>query len=82
MDARDWRFPMACPNCSAVAGTPYRADTARITLTLAMRCADCRNEWEISAPPPTMFLKARPDRRKSASERSLLSASAKGSHPV
>jgi len=66
MDARDWRFPTACPICDAMAGTPYRVQTVAPTLTLALRCGDCGHEWEISAPSPSLFLKPRPDRRKSS----------------
>jgi hypothetical protein len=65
MNARDWRFPMACPKCDAVAGTPHRVETDAATLTLALCCGDCHYRWEISAPSPSVFLKAQADRRKS-----------------
>jgi hypothetical protein len=65
MKASDWRFPMACPSCEAVAGTPYRVQTETPTLTLALRCGNCRHEWDISAPSPMLFVKAKHDRRKS-----------------
>ena len=65
MNARDWRFPMLCPNCSTEGGTPYRVQTEATTLTLDLRCRDCRHEWQIAAPSPSLFLKAKHDRRKS-----------------
>jgi hypothetical protein len=69
MNARDWRFPMACPSCDAMAGTPHCARADHETLSLGLRCTTCRNEWEISAPCPALILKIKPDRRKPTKSR-------------
>ena len=63
MDARDWRFPMTCPSCAALAGRPHRVSADHKTLSLDVRCLECRHEWPISAPSPTVCLVAKPDRR-------------------
>ena len=64
MDAKDWRFPMACPVCKAAAGFPYCANTLQHELMLELRCRDCRHEWVISAPSPsTLVLRRKEDRR-------------------
>ena len=63
MDAKDWRFPMACPACKAMSGKPHRAHTNTDELVIEMRCSNCRHEWELSAPPPAVFLIRKQDRR-------------------
>jgi hypothetical protein len=55
---------MACPHCKAMSGTPRRVHTERDTLTLDLACGGCAHEWSISAVSPSLFLRARPDRRK------------------
>ena len=64
MDARDWQFPMACPVCKAISGTPRRVHTEGETLTLDLVCGGCGHEWSLSALSPSLFLRARVDRRK------------------
>ena len=63
MDAKDWRFPMACPACEAMMGKPFRADTLSDALVIELRCGTCSHEWELSAPTPAIFLKRKEDRR-------------------
>lgn len=62
MDAKDWKFPMACPACGSVAGDPYSARTSADELVIQLRCGDCRHEWTVSAPSPLIF-KRTGDRR-------------------
>ena len=64
MNARDWRFPMACPNCDALAGTPHAVRPDPETLSLDLRCNACQHEWVISAPSPPVYLLAKLDRRR------------------
>ena len=61
MDAKDWRFPMACPACKAVTALPYRTQTLEDEVLLELLCYDCLYEWVIAAPRPSMF-RAKPDR--------------------
>ena len=64
METKDWHFPMACPKCRALAGTPFRVKTADANeLSADIRCAACQHEWAISAPSPSLFLPRKPDRR-------------------
>jgi len=63
MNARDWRLPMACPRCEAMAGTPRSARADHQTISLDLRCTACAYEWAISAPSRALFLKRKPDRR-------------------
>jgi hypothetical protein len=62
MDAKDWRFPMACRVCKAVTAFPYRTQTQKNEVVLELLCYDCLHEWVISAPQPLMF-RPKPDRR-------------------
>jgi hypothetical protein len=66
MDAKDWRFPMACPACAAVNGKPHRAHTRTDALVIELRCGTCQHEWELSAPPPAVFLRRKEDRRSAS----------------
>jgi hypothetical protein len=66
MTARDWRFPMTCPACSAAAGDPHKVTSDGGLLVLELQCALCHQHWEISAPVPPLFFKPRPDRRTTA----------------
>jgi hypothetical protein len=64
MEAKDWHFPMACPKCGGVAGTPVRAHTEEAdVLVLELRCIACQHQWAISAPAPSVFLAPKQDRR-------------------
>lgn len=62
----DWRFPMACPSCEAVAGVPVSALTsvAPRILQVRVRCTVCFHNWQVEANDPEIVLKVQPDRRK------------------
>ena len=62
MDPKDWRFPMACLACQAVAVFPFRAHTLKDELRLELRCRNCHHEWVMSSPHPVMFYRNQ-DRR-------------------
>jgi hypothetical protein len=64
MNARDWKFPMSCPACKAIAGNPYTARTDTGQLVIELRCGECLHEWAISAPSPSVVLKTSLDRRR------------------
>ena len=63
MNPKDWKFPMACPACGSVKGSPYSVMTDDTTLKVDLRCGDCRHEWAIAGPSPSIFLKQKDDRR-------------------
>ena len=65
MDPKDWKFPMACPRCTSATGNPIRVSTDHYKLTVELRCGDCSHQWKLSEPSPSLFLRARADRRKS-----------------
>ena len=46
------RFPEECPQCMAIAGAPYEADTIlhASRIIVGMRCAACAHEWRIEVP--------------------------------
>jgi len=64
MNANDWHFPMACPQCRATAGLPFRATTEREELVIDLRCRECRREWTLVAPSPMVFTKSEADQRR------------------
>ncbi len=64
MHAKDWRFPMACPACTAQTGNPFRAITRDPrTVEIELRCDMCHHHWSLSATSPALFLRPKADRR-------------------
>jgi hypothetical protein len=45
------RFPMACPECSAVSAMPYMAIAQADGVTsVGMRCKQCNHDWRFELP--------------------------------
>ena len=62
--AKDWKFPLACPNCLKREGVPRAIATqTEETLEVWVRCCRCAHEWRIEADMPQLILKAKKDRR-------------------
>lgn len=62
-EARDWRFPIVCPACLAIAGSPLRISQNPEGVEISVRCEKCAWEWTISSDMPPLILKPKPDRR-------------------
>jgi hypothetical protein len=60
-----WKFPAACPRCSAVKGLPFMAATMRNGGTcVSLRCSSCRYEWELEIAANTLGFGRKSDRRQ------------------
>jgi hypothetical protein len=63
-NAKDWRFPAACPTCAKTAGTPARlSECTETIIEITVRCGACGAEWTVTSDTPPLFLKRKPDRR-------------------
>jgi hypothetical protein len=60
MNAKDWRFPMICPQCESPAGRPLAVQIENRELVLRLHCVSCAHEWAVSAPAPETFESAPP----------------------
>ncbi len=66
-EARDWRFPLACPSCRANTGTPVRVGKpSDPRIEIFVRCDTCAHEWKLECPAPPLILKPKADRRTSS----------------
>jgi hypothetical protein len=62
-----WRFPMACPECHAEGGRPYRVESkTTLQVIVGLRCCECGHEW--SANRDTPWLIPMPDKRTTPEE--------------
>ena len=68
MEAKDWKFPMACPECQARSGFPFYVTTEG-PLTADIRCCSCQHAWNISAARPATIVRRREDRRQQEQDR-------------
>ena len=64
MQAKDWRFPMACPLCAETAGTPYHASPEADAVRVKVLCSSCEHVWELVGMSSLPSLRPKPDRRR------------------